>query len=166
MGAGRWRQAPFWWGFPSCWGRGVESALPRWSGRAGFVSAAAQLRCGVSWRLAICTNNGTEKELKRLKQGLCCSTSLLLNRVSGASASCAAGSLLPSSSTFIFSWKAALSKIWPQRRGAGGQRWQTAVLEGGDVELSPTECWHSSSVVVTEGRTALRRCPGESHHPS
>lgn len=50
--------------------------------------------------------------------------------------------------------------------------WQTAVLDGEDTELIPTVSWQSSSgaewgmEVVTEGKSGLRRCSGESHHPS
>lgn len=38
MGAGRWRKAPSWWGFPSSWGRGVESALPRGAAELGVLA--------------------------------------------------------------------------------------------------------------------------------
>lgn len=50
--------------------------------------------------------------------------------------------------------------------------WQTALPEGEDTELMPAESWQSSSgaeqgmEVVTEGKSSLRRCSGESHHPS
>lgn len=50
--------------------------------------------------------------------------------------------------------------------------WQTAVPEGEDTELIPTASWQSSSgaeqgmEVVTERDSGLRRCSGESHHPS